>query len=128
MKESTLKDIIVNSVHPRYPNIAVKKWMQLSQELVKYNDIIKKLKSINSFEKLDFLIKNIKGYGQKTGGLLIRIICDSGVCNFKDCVESIPIDRHDIEISYLTGIISDKKVTAHNIKKLSDTYVKISRD
>lgn len=128
MKESTLKEIIVNYVHPRYPNIAVKKWIELSQELVKYNDISEKLKSINSFEKLDFFIKNIKGYGQKTGGLLIRIICDSGVCNFKNHVESIPIDRHDIEISYLTGIISDKKVTARNIKKLSDMYVKISRE
>lgn len=109
MNEESLKGIIVNYIHPRYPNVALKKWIELSKELEQYDDILDYLKNINSFEKLEYFIKHIKGYGQKTGGLLIRIICDANVCNFKDSIESIPIDRHDIEISYLTGIISDKK-------------------
>lgn len=128
IKEETLKDIIVNNIHPRYPNVAVKKWIELSQTLSEYNDILAYLKTLNSFEDLESFIRSIKGYGQKTGGLLIRTICDAKVCSFKENIESIPIDRHDIEISYLTGVIKDKKVGNKDIKKISDTYVKIGKE
>lgn len=128
MKEETLKDIIISHIHPRYPNVALKKWIELSKELQRYDDILDNLKNINSFEQLELFIKRIKGYGQKTGGLLIRIICDAKVCNFKENVDSIPIDRHDIEISYLTGVINDKKMKGKDIKKLSNAYVKISKE
>lgn len=127
MKEESLKCIIVNYIHPRYPNVAVGKWIELSKKLEQYDNILDYLKTINSFEELEYFIKGIKGYGQKTGGLLIRIICDANVCNFKDSIGSIPIDRHDIEISYLTGIINDKKIGNKDIKNLSDAYVKISK-
>ncbi len=128
MDENILKDIMVNYIHPRYPNIAIKKWVGLSQKLTEYEPILNFLKRINSFEKLDLFIKRIKCYGQKTGGLLIRIICDSKICNFKENMESIPIDRHDIEISYLTGIINRKKISEKKIKLLSDAYVKTGKE
>lgn len=128
MKEDLLKDIIVNNIHPRYPNIAVKKWIELSKKLQRYDSILNYLKTLNSFEKLEYFVKNIKGYGQKTGGLLIRIICDVKICNFKENVKSIPIDRHDIEISYLTGIISKQKIGNKEINGLSDMYVKIGEE
>lgn len=128
MKEDLLKDIIVNNIHPRYPNIAVKKWIELSKGLQRYDSILNYLKTLNSFEKLEYFVKNIKGYGQKTGGLLIRIICDVKICNFKENVKSIPIDRHDIEISYLTGIISKQKIGNKEINDLSDMYVKIGEE
>jgi len=128
MDEKDLKDIIVNYIHPRYPNVAIKKWISLSQKLVKYDNILSNLKCINSFEELSDFIKNMECYGQKTGGLLIRIISDSKICNFKENIESIPIDRHDFEISYLTGIINNEKISKKNITLLSDTYVKIGRE
>ena len=116
MKEDTLKNIIANNIHPRYPNIALKKWIGLSKKLIEYDNILDYLKTINNFGELSRFIKNIKGYGQKTGGLLIRIICDSEVCSFKEKVESIPIDRHDIEISYWTGILSNKSIGNKDIQ------------
>ncbi len=125
MDEKVLKDILVNNIHPRYPNVAIKKWISLSQKLVEYDNILNYLKNINSFEDLNLFIKSIKGYGQKTGGLLVRIICDSQICNFKGNIENIPIDRHDIEISYLTGIINNEKINEKEIKRLSDTYVRV---
>lgn len=125
--EEKLRDIIVNNIHPRYPNIAIKKWITLSKELIKYNRILDYLKSINSFEELSKFIKNTKSYGQKTGGLLTRIICDSKICNFKESIKSIPIDRHDIEISYLTGIVNTVNITNKEIVELSDTYVKVGK-
>lgn len=126
--EEKLKDIIVNNIHPRYPNIATKKWITLSNELNKYNSILDYLKSINSFEELSKFIKNTKSYGQKTGGLLMRIICDSKICNFKEDIKSIPIDRHDIEISYLTGIVNTTNISNKDIIELSDTYVKVGKE
>lgn len=127
-KEDLLKDIIVNNIHPRYPNIAVKKWIELSKGLQQYDSILSYLKTLNSFEELEYFVRNIKGYGQKTGGLLIRIICDVKICNFKENTKSIPIDRHDIEISYLTGIISKQKVGNKEINALSEMYVKIGNE
>lgn len=128
MSQEDLKNIIVNYIHPRYPNIATKKWITLSKELSKYDNVLKILKDINSFEKLDKFIKNTKSYGQKTGGLLIRIIYDSGICNFNESVKAIPIDRHDIEISYVTGIIDSMNIDSREIMNLSDTYVSVGRE
>ncbi len=128
MDEKTLKNILVSNIHPRYPNVAIKKWINLSQKLVEYDNILSYLKSINSFKELEFFIKSIKGYGQKTGGLLVRIISDSQICNFMENIESIPIDRHDVEVSYSTGIINSEKISEKDIKKLSDAYVKIGKE
>lgn len=127
MAEKDLHNIIVNNIHPRYPNVATKKWLTLSNELLKYDSIIDYLKTIKNFQELNKFIRNIKGYGQKTGGLLIRIICDSQICNFEEDINSIPIDRHDIEISYLTNIIDTDKVSNSKIKELSNTYVNIGK-
>ena len=126
--EASLKSILVASVHPRYPNIAARKWIKLSQSLIQYENITKYLESINSFEELVAFIKQIGGYGQKTGGLLARIISDSHICNFDCKVESIPIDRHDIEISFLTGISLYRCSKEEDIKKLSDIFVKVCND
>lgn len=128
LSENDLYDIIINNIHPRYPNVATKKWITLSNELSKYDNILECLQEISSFEDLDKFIKGIKGYGQKTGGLLIRIIYDSKICNFCDDVTSIPIDRHDIEISYLTNIIDENKLSNKQIEQLSNMYVKASKE
>lgn len=126
-QKKSWKILWYNNIHPRYPNIAIKKWLTLSNELIKYNNISDYLKSIKSFEELSRFIKNTKSYGQKTGGLLIRVICDTEICNLKENIKSIPIDRHDIEISYLTGIINTINVSNKKIIELSDTYVKVGR-
>lgn len=123
ISEETLKEIIVNNIHPRYPSVATKKWISVSNELLKYDSFLDCLKTMKSFDELNKFILNIKGFGQKTGGLLVRIICDSKVCDFDEGVKSIPIDRHDIEISYLTNIIDTKKLSKSDIVKLSNTYV-----
>lgn len=128
MNKDELMEIIVSNIHPRYPNVAVKKWIRLSLELVKYENILSYLKRIDSILELNRFIKGLNSYGQKTGGLLSRIIIDSSICNFNENIDSIPIDRHDIEISYLVGIINKNKITNNEIKLLSDTYVKIGME
>lgn len=126
MSEERLKKIITNNIHPRYPNVATKKWQVVSNELIKYNNLLETLKEIKSFDELKKFILSIKGFGQKTGGLLVRIICDSQVCDFQENIKSIPIDRHDIEISYLTNIIKNQKLSGSEIINLSNVYVDIA--
>lgn len=118
-----LLDILKNNLHPRYPNIAVKKWFNLSLELNKTNNVLEKIKSFNSFNELMLYIKSINGFGQKTGGLLLRLIYESGICNFSDELPSIPLDRHDIEISYLNNIIECKNLKEKEIADLSKCYI-----
>ncbi len=117
-----LFDIIKSNIHPRYPNIALKKWLSLSSYLARENDLREKLKAIDSYDKLYTFITNIKGYGQKTGGLLIRLIIEQGICNVT--LDNIPIDRHDIEISYLTKVINKEKLSNSEILALGKIWVK----
>ncbi len=121
--QELLFDIIKNNIHPRYPNVAVKKWMELSIELSKYDNLLNEVKQLNSFSELAAYIKSIKGFGQKTGGLLLRLIYEANICDFDDDLPSIPLDRHDIEISYLNNIIESKNLTPKQIDLLSDSYI-----
>lgn len=119
-----LLNIMKNYVHPRYPNVAVNKWLNLSKELFKYDNLLDKIKEFNNFNELNLFVRNIKGYGQKTGGLLLRLIYESNVCSFNDKLEYIPLDRHDIEISYLNNIIDSRKLNNIQIEELSYSYIK----
>jgi len=128
MTEDELHNIIVNNIHHRYPNVATRKWINLSNELIKYDNVLSYLKSISNFEELNEFIKTFKGYGQKTGGLLMRIISDSKICDFQENIKSIPIDRHDIEISHLTSIINTTNISKNEIIELSDAYVSVGKE
>lgn len=124
IKKEKLLDIMKNNIHPRYPNVAVDKWINLSIELSKQDNLLDKIKEFNNFNELNLFIRNIKGYGQKTGGLLLRLIYESGVCKFNDKLGYIPLDRHDIEISYLNNIIDSQKLKNKQIEELSNSYIK----
>ncbi len=120
---SDLHRIIKENIHPRYPNVAVNKWIKLSEALSEYDDLLAKISSFKTFKELNDFIKNINSYGQKTGGLLLRLIYESNICNFSDDISAIPLDRHDIEISYLNKIIDTKNPNSKQISSLSSAYI-----
>lgn len=124
INKEELLNIIKTNIHPRYPNIALEKWINLSSELSKYDNLLNTISSFNTFNELNTFIRSIKGYGQKTGGLLIRLIYEANICSFNDKIKYIPLDRHDIEISYLNGIIDTPKLNSKEIEELSDLYIK----
>lgn len=80
-----LLSIMKNNIHPRYPNVALDKWLNLSIEWLVY---------------------------------------EVNVCKFNDKLGYIPLDRHDIEISYLNNIIDDRKLNNNQIEELSSLYIK----
>lgn len=123
-----LDSIIRNNIRPRYPNVALKKWLKLSSELVKYDNLVETIKNFNSFQELNQFIHDIGGFGQKTGGLLLRLIYEAGVCSFDDGINTLPLDRHDIEISYLNRIINKDKLNKKEIAMLNDTFFKVSNE
>lgn len=128
--EEELFDIIKKNIRPRYPNVACKKWLKLSKFLNENypNDTLKeKIISLNSYSELYNFITSIKGYGQKTGGLLLRLIFESHLCDFNDELDVIPIDRHDVEISYLSGVIDKEKLNNQELKELGDVWIKAAR-
>ena len=65
---SELHLLIRENIHPRYPNVAVDKWIKLSKHLTKYDNLLDYIKSLKTFEELELFIKSINGYGQKSGG------------------------------------------------------------
>ena len=119
-----LLSIMKKNIHPRYPNIAVDKWLNLSIELSKWDNLLDKIKEFNNFNELNLFIRSINGYGQKTGGLLLRLIYESSICKFNDKLGYIPLDRHDIEISYLNNIIDSRMLNNNQIEELSSLYIK----
>ncbi len=122
LKKEELLKIMRENIHPRYPNVALDKWINLSSKLAEYDDL-KKFFEVMSLEELEAFIKSIGGYGQKTGGLLIRLIVDAKVIKTSDDLHFIPIDRHDMEISYLNGIIDKPNLNENEIRLLSDILI-----
>ena len=123
-----LLSIMKENIHPRYPNVALRKWLNLSKELSCYSSIMEKIRSFGSVKELEDFIRRIQGYGQKTGGLLVRLLIDSFVCNFSDKLSFIPLDRHDLEISYLNGIIPTTNLTSKQIDLLSSCFIEVGRE
>lgn len=123
LDRNELAEIVKDNIHPRYPNVAVDKWIKLSTALVKYNDIVSTLKLMTNFDELSNFVRGINGYGQKTGGLLIRVLTDASLCSLEDNVLAIPLDRHDIEISYLNGIIDKERLNDKEIDTLSHAFI-----
>ncbi|MDE6292952.1 MAG: hypothetical protein K2L98_04650, partial [Bacilli bacterium] len=101
--------------------------IKLSSELVKYEDLKSHISKMN-LEELEKFIKSIGGFGQKTGGLLIRLIVEAKIINYKSDLNFIPIDRHDIEISYLNGIVEKCDLNEQEIRTLSDSLIKCGHD
>lgn len=117
-----LLTIMKDNIHPRYPNMALKKWLKLSCELSKYNSVKKELTNLKDIYTVENFIKNLGCYGQKTGNFLIRILFENDIFAFPE-INNIPIDRHDIEISYLNNVISKNKLNANEISELSNIYI-----
>lgn len=125
-----LLEIIKENIHPRYPNIALKKWLDLSIFLNRnYPDdqLKEKICSLSSYKELYHFITSIQGYGQKTGGLLLRLIYESGMCHFTDELDDIPIDRHDVEISYLNEIVDKEQLNPKKLKLLGTTWIQAAK-
>lgn len=128
-KEEELLYLIKENIHPRYPKIATQKWLSLSKFINdNYKDnLLESIKKLTSYKELYNFIVSIKGYGQKTGGLLLRLIYESGVCSFDDEIADIPIDRHDVEISYLNGIVDKSILNEHELKELGTIWIKAAK-
>ena len=78
-------------------------------------------------------ISQIKGLGQKTGGLLLRLLIDEKLIEPIDGITDIPIDRHDIDLCVWLGIISgitieEVKKNKKVIKLLSSIWVAAAKD
>lgn len=118
-----LLNIMRTFIKPRYPNVSLKKWISLSEKLKHYDSLLNTIKSFCTFEELHDFINSLKEYGQKTGGLLIRTIVDSEICTFSEEMDFIPLDRHDIKISYLCGVIEKERLSANEIAELSKSWI-----
>lgn len=125
-KDEEILKIVRESIHHRYPNVATNKWINLSRKLNDIDNLLDKIKNFNNYSELYEFISSIGGYGQKTGGLLLRLIYESDICDYKDSLPIIPLDRHDIEISYLCGIIDKKKLNNKEIYELSKLWIDTS--
>lgn len=124
LHQNELDYILRNSIRVRYPGIALKKWIKLSEFLMNETDLKKRLNDFESYKDMSLFIDSTQSFGQKTGGLLKRLITE---CLGKYVVEDIPIDRHDIEISYLISVVSSIELKGKDIKKLSNIWVLASK-
>lgn len=129
----SLAEILRSFVHVRYPNQCAKNWCSLSNILhTQYHDNPKELfLGRNTYHDFQSAIFTVKGFGQKTGGLLLRVLIDNDLLNPVDGIAEIPIDRHDIDLCVWLGVVSN--ITPDEVKKskkvielLSKTWVEVS--
>lgn len=130
-----LADILRSYIHVRYPNECAKRWIGLSTILhTQYQDNPQEMfKGKSTYYEFKESISKIKGLGQKTGGLLLRMLIDNDMLKSIDGIAEIPIDRHDVDLCIWLGVISG--FTADEIKKskkivklLSDTWVQAANN
>ena len=116
-KLSDLATILKSNVHIRYPNECTKRWFALSEILHShYNDDPKEMfANKNKYDEFKSVISQIKGFGQKTGGLLLRMLIDNDMLSSIDGITEIPIDRHDIDLCVWLEVITN--ITSDEIKK-----------
>ena len=126
-----LADVLKDLVRVRFPNEGARRWLSLSATLLeKYNgdprDMFTPLMSFNDAKNV---ILSIKGFGQKTGGLLIRILYENDLITVQGNLNHIPIDRHDVEISIMVGVVDNDGVRTDSttvIEQLSSIWVEAS--
>ncbi len=120
-------------VRIRFPNEGARRWLSLSEILLnEYNgDPRNVFKPFMSFDDVKDVVFSIKGFGQKTGGLLIRILYENDLIEVQDSINHIPIDRHDIQISINLGILEDNYSengrSSAIVEELSLIWVKASQ-
>lgn len=115
--ESLLAEILRREIHVRYPNQCAQNWILLSRTLRdKYHENPQEI-FVNGSKYADFkmAIFQLRGFGQKNGGLLLRVLIDEGLLDSTDGIAEIPIDRHDINLSVWLKVISN--VSAETIVK-----------
>lgn len=123
-----LYQIIKENIHPRFPNVALKKWITLSKTLFNLGENISSyISKFSSYSELYSFIQSIPGYGQKTGGLLLRFIYDTDGIVLDDEISHIPIDRRDIEISFRNEIIPKMDLNQTEIEWVSRIWIEASK-
>lgn len=107
--DALLKQKATQTLGVRYPRGAARTWYLNSLQLLeKFDGTVKNVfASSSSAPALLRTVMSFRGYGRKTGGMLLRAIAGLGFCQLSD-LESveIPVDIHDSRISFLTGVIT----------------------
>lgn len=92
----------------RYPRETARSWYTNSVRLVeKYQGDPRELfRSTTSARVLMKDITAFRGYGPKTGGMLLRAVIGLGFADVRGVEDVlVPVDIHDSRISYFTGIL-----------------------
>jgi len=113
-----LLNICVKYLKPRYPNEAYSRYRINSKLLLeKYKG--NPLEIINSSKTAKEALRKVlefRGYGNKTGNLLLRTLISVFNPAFEDIQEVLPpVDIHDVRIAYLLGFTENKEMTDKNI-------------
>lgn len=130
-----LAKLLSSKVHIRYPNECAKRWIALSELLhANFDNNPQNLfVGKNKYNEYKLAISQINGFGQKTGGLLLRMLIDNEMLISSDGIAEIPIDRHDIDLCVWLEVISN--ISTSEIRKnkkivnlLSATWVQASKE
>lgn len=110
-KDRALLDTITRPLGVRYPSQAAKAWYSNSRRLQSLfeGDARNLYHCSNDAESLLKEITVFRGYGSKTGGMLLRAIVGLGFAKVKGLDRVlVPVDIHDSRIAFLTGVLSLK--------------------
>jgi len=112
----------------RYPRETAKGWYNNSERLHKFfeGDLRDLCHRYTDAQDLLKEIRKFRGYGPKTGGLLLRAIVglEFVVPRNLDRV-LVPVDIHDSRISFFTGVVSEE---GSEQQPSSETYYSYVRD
>lgn len=92
----------------RYPREVARGWYQNSKRLIDDygGDVRRMFRSSSSAPRLLKTIREFRGYGPKTGGMLLRALVGLELAQVVGLDETlVPVDIHDSRIAFTTGMI-----------------------
>lgn len=120
-----LKEIIKSKFKPRYANEITKRFKYNSELLIRDYDgyAINLVKSALSAEDLLNKIRYFRGFGPKLGNFLFRTFISVLNPKYKDLEDILmPVDIHDVRLSYRWGFINNSEMSSKNIKKVKHIW------
>lgn len=125
LSDEDIYTYIINFLKPRYPNEAVKRFGINSKLLIdKYKSNPKNIfTSSQTAKEAIEKVRDFRGYGPKIGNFFARTIINYFSITYSDIDDIlIPVDRHDVKISYLMGFIDNPKMSKKNIDKVKNIF------
>jgi len=125
LSDKELRDILKKYLKPRYINEAVKRYQINSTKLLsEFDGDPRNIFKVRSAKEVLKFTYEFRGFGPKIGNFFIRTMVNVFLYKYEDIdIVSLPVDVHDVKITYLLGYLDSSVMSRKNIVITKNTWM-----